>query len=174
MTPKRVRKSSQDKMLFGVAGGLADYFNIDPVLVRLAFVLSTFAGGLGLIAYIVLAIIMPQGESSATHPADVVKENLHTIGQEAAEAAHRVEEAVRGAPSTGDKAETPETPAEHAGHTQQTRSHTGLGLILVALGVIFLLGNLNALWWLPWHIFWPVVLILAGLAIIIGRMRRHS
>ncbi|MDO8750847.1 MAG: PspC domain-containing protein [Dehalococcoidia bacterium] len=172
MTPKRVRKSSLDKMLFGVAGGLAEYFNIDPVLVRLAFVLSIFAGGVGIIAYIVLAIIMPQGESTAAHPADVVKENLHTIGQEAAEAAHRVEDAVRGTPPKGEGMGTPETPTEQPDQTEQTRRRTGLGIILVALGVVFLLANLGALRWFRWGAFWPVVLILAGLAIIIGRFRR--
>ena len=172
MTPKRVRKSSSDRMVFGVAGGLAEYFNIDPVLVRLAFVLSIFAGGLGIIAYVVLAIIMPQGESTAARPADVVKENLHTIGQEAAEAVHRVEDAVRGAPPASEGVETPETPPKQPDQTEQARRHTGLGIILVALGVVFLLANLGALRWFPWGVFWPVVLILAGLATIIGRFRR--
>lgn len=97
-------------MLFGVAGGLAEYFNIDPVLVRLVFALSIFAGGMGLIAYLVLAIIMPQGDSSAALPVDLVKENLHTIGQEAAEAAHRAEEAVRRTPSADDSGSVPEAP----------------------------------------------------------------
>ena len=173
MTPNRIRKSSQDKMLFGVAGGLADYFNVDPVLVRLAFVLTTFAGGLGLVAYVVMAIIVPQGESNAAHPADVVKENLQSMGQEAAQAAHRVEDAVRGATSASDTVMPPATPTTKAEQREETRRHTGLGLILVVLGVLFLLGNLNALWWLRWTVFWPVVLILAGLAIIIGRMRKR-
>lgn len=170
MRPNRLRKSSQEKMVFGVAGGLADYFNIDPVLVRLAFVLTIFAGGVGLIAYVVLAIIMPRQESSAARPADVVRENWQSMGQEAAEAAHRVEEVVRGAPSTGEQTETPETPTEQG---EESRRHIGLGTILVVLGVVFLLGNLNALWWFRWSILWPVVFILAGLAIIIGRIRRN-
>ncbi len=169
MTPKRIRKSSSDKMLFGVAGGLAEYFSVDPVLVRLAFVLSIFAGGVGLIAYIVLAIIMPKQESSAAHPSDVVKENLQSIGQEAAEAAHRVEDAVRGTPSTSENLETPET---SIGQAEKTRNHAALGVVLVILGVIFLLANLGALWWFRWGTFWPVLFILAGLAIIIGRFRR--
>ncbi len=169
MTPKRVRKSRQDKMLFGVAGGLAEYFNVDPVLVRLAFVLSIFAGGVGIIAYVVLAIIMPQGESTAAHPADVVKENLHTIGQEAAEAAHRVEDAVRGAPPASEGVESPQTPTQQP---QTTRDRSGLGIILIILGAILLLANLGAFRWFPWGIFWPAALILAGLAIIIGRFRR--
>jgi phage shock protein C len=53
-------------MLFGVCGGLATYFDLDPTLVRLVFVLLTLATGIGLIVYIVMAIITPQdpaGES---------------------------------------------------------------------------------------------------------------
>lgn len=57
---KRLYKSNYNKMVCGVCGGIAEYFNIDPTLVRLAWILFTFAGGCGLIAYIICAIIMPQ------------------------------------------------------------------------------------------------------------------
>ncbi len=46
-------------MIAGVCGGIAEYFNIDPTLVRLAFVLLIFANGIGLILYIIAAIIIP-------------------------------------------------------------------------------------------------------------------
>ena len=57
---KRLTKSATDRMLTGVAAGIAEYLNIDPVLVRLAFVLLTMANGTGLLLYIVLAVIMPE------------------------------------------------------------------------------------------------------------------
>ena len=50
----------QRKMIAGVCGGIAEYINIDPTLVRLAWVLLFFAGCTGLLAYIVAAIIMPE------------------------------------------------------------------------------------------------------------------
>ncbi len=56
---KRLYKS-QNRMLFGVCGGIADFFNIDPVLVRLAFVILTCLKGSGVLIYIVGAIIIPQ------------------------------------------------------------------------------------------------------------------
>ena len=56
---KKLYRSTKDKKLAGVCGGLGEYFNIDPTLVRLGFVaLSILAGG-GLIAYIIAAIIVP-------------------------------------------------------------------------------------------------------------------
>ena len=66
MTPTRLQKSSKEKMFFGVAGGLAEYFAVDPVLVRLAFVVLCFAALLGAILYAILAVIMPSDEAAAS------------------------------------------------------------------------------------------------------------
>ncbi|MBQ4560620.1 MAG: PspC domain-containing protein [Tyzzerella sp.] len=57
---KRLYKSNTDKKIDGVCAGFANYFNIDPTLIRLAWVIFTLAGGCGLIAYIIAAIIMPR------------------------------------------------------------------------------------------------------------------
>lgn len=59
---KRLYRSRKDRMVCGVCGGLAEHFNIDPVIVRLIFVLLIFADGLGILAYIVLAIVFPSAE----------------------------------------------------------------------------------------------------------------
>lgn len=56
---KRLYKSSENKMLDGVCGGIAEYFGIDPTLVRLGWVLFCALGGSGVIAYIIAAIIIP-------------------------------------------------------------------------------------------------------------------
>ena len=59
MDEKKLYKSSTDKKLAGVCGGLAEYFNIDSTLVRLGWVVFSLLGGSGLLAYIIAAIIMP-------------------------------------------------------------------------------------------------------------------
>ena len=59
MERKRLYRNVNDKMLCGVCSGLADYFNIDPTLVRLGWVVFCALGGSGLLAYIIMAIIMP-------------------------------------------------------------------------------------------------------------------
>ena len=56
---KKLYKSETNKMLAGVCGGIAEYFNIDPTLVRLGWVVLCALGGSGLLAYIIMAIIMP-------------------------------------------------------------------------------------------------------------------
>jgi len=60
---KRLTKSKSDRMLFGVCSGLGKYFGIDPTFVRLLFVLLALANGIGIVLYIILAIIMPSEES---------------------------------------------------------------------------------------------------------------
>lgn len=66
MENKRLMRSRSDRMLAGVCGGLADYFNIDPVLIRLAFVLFEVftAGAGGLLLYVILWAIMPEESAS--------------------------------------------------------------------------------------------------------------
>lgn len=58
MEPKRLYKIEQGKMIFGVCGGIAEYFNIDPSIVRIATLLLLFTGG-GFLVYIIAAIILP-------------------------------------------------------------------------------------------------------------------
>lgn len=56
---KRLYRVEEGKMLCGVCGGIAEYFNVDPTLIRLGFALFCLAGGSGLLAYLIAAIIMP-------------------------------------------------------------------------------------------------------------------
>lgn len=63
MDEKRMMRSVRERMIAGVAGGLADYFNMDPTLVRLIFVLLALAGGPGVLIYIILWLVMPEEAS---------------------------------------------------------------------------------------------------------------
>ena len=56
---KKLYKSNADKKLCGVCGGVAQYFDIDSTIIRLAWVAFTLLGGSGIVAYIVAAIVMP-------------------------------------------------------------------------------------------------------------------
>ena len=57
---KRLYKSTVDKKLCGVCAGIAEYFEMDPTIIRLAWVAFTLLGGSGIIGYIVAALVMPQ------------------------------------------------------------------------------------------------------------------
>ena len=58
-TAKKLMRS-KDKKIAGVCAGLADYFDIDPTIVRILFVVIFFAGGASLLAYLIMWIVMPQ------------------------------------------------------------------------------------------------------------------
>ena len=57
---KKLYKSNQNKMIDGVCGGIAEYFGIDPTVVRLIRALFSLMGGSGILAYIIAAIIIPR------------------------------------------------------------------------------------------------------------------
>ena len=62
MNGKKLYRSDENKMLAGVCGGIAEYFGVDPTLIRLAWVVFSLLGGSGLLAYILAAIIIPRDD----------------------------------------------------------------------------------------------------------------
>lgn len=63
MEEKKKLTRSNDKMIAGVCGGIADYLGIDPTLVRIAYVLMVLFAGFGILLYVILWIIMPKRET---------------------------------------------------------------------------------------------------------------
>ncbi len=143
---KRLFRSRKEKLIGGVCGGLANYFAIDPVIVRIFFVILFFLKGIGLISYIVCWIVMPEERHTADYNTDAEDST-----------------------SSYDR--------------QKSGSHQGAlvtGIILVALGTLFLLNSLNLIdnimWWLTDTLstfLIPLLVIGAGLALIL-RNRRPS
>lgn len=62
--PKRLMRSSRDKKIGGVCAGLAEYFDLDPTLVRIAWLLAVFCAGTGLLVYLILWIALPLAPAS--------------------------------------------------------------------------------------------------------------
>ena len=57
---KKLRRSTKDKKILGVCGGLAEYFDVDPTVVRIIYLLLLLGAGFGLLAYLICALIMPE------------------------------------------------------------------------------------------------------------------
>ena len=72
--PRRLYKDRDNAMIAGIAAGIADYFDLDPTLVRIAFVLLAVFGGSGLIIYLVLLFVVPDKPARAATVADPVVE----------------------------------------------------------------------------------------------------
>lgn len=157
----RLFRSEKDRFLGGVCGGLGQYFNIDPVLVRVVFVILAFANGLGIVAYIALWLIAPKESRVAAEPGEAARINVEGVISELKELESRVKAAL---------------PGKQAAPSQERASHQSglfwLGLIILLVGVILLLNNLVFPAWFNLVRFWPILLILAGVVLLLGRRRK--
>ena len=75
---KRLYRSERNRVFLGVCGGFGDYFNFDPVIIRVITVLLIIATGIfpGLVAYFVIALVIPTESSTASTPRDTFRENV--------------------------------------------------------------------------------------------------
>jgi phage shock protein PspC (stress-responsive transcriptional regulator) len=95
MSTTQLMRSQDDRVIAGVAGGIAAHYGIDPTLVRVVWVLSLFFGGLGAIVYGVLWIVLPSG--TPTVPAVRVAEERFARGEIDSEELHRIRSDLQGA-----------------------------------------------------------------------------
>jgi phage shock protein C len=90
METKRIRRSRNERMIAGVAGGLAAYFNLDPLLVRLGFALLALMNGVGIMLYLILWLLLPNEDSAAADSRSQVRENVDEMRVTAESAVQRV------------------------------------------------------------------------------------
>ncbi len=140
-TQTRLTRSADDKVLGGVCGGLGSYFGVDPVIVRLIFVGLIFAGGLSVVLYPVLWLIMPATTTRRTVLADGLEEMQQVAGQvraTAGEGAQALRAKVGAAFTTGNMQPRfdPQTgqPLPEVAHNR----NGVLGIALVGIGVLML------------------------------------
>lgn len=93
--PKRLYRSSDDRMLLGVCGGLGEYFDIDATIIRVVFVIGAFLWLSGVILYAVLAIIMPSEDKLDVHPREAARSTVDEAMIESRRAANRASGWVR-------------------------------------------------------------------------------
>lgn len=159
---KRLYRSKTNKMIAGVCGGIAEYFQIDPTVVRLIAVLSIFLNGFGILAYIILMIVVPSQSSMATQPREAIRENV----EEMKDSATRLGEDLRTSFPPG-RSEAMEVPQA------RSRAISILGLVLIVFGAVFLAGSVfNISSWFNWSVLWPLILVAIGVLIIVGGKRR--
>jgi phage shock protein C len=167
-------RRGKDRILGGVCSGLAEGLRIDPLWVRLGFVLLAFLQGVGLLIYIILWLVMPEqveGQDHTRSGFDSMSADLKRIGAE-------LKSQFGGTPKP---APTQEQPAPSDSTSTSTapppstlstrRTSIGLGVVLVALGLI-LLGTNTGL--VQWSVIWPSVLIILGVLLLARTLDRRS
>jgi phage shock protein C len=142
MAMKRLYRSRTHKVIGGVAGGIGEYLDIDPVLVRILFIVAFFAGGFGILAYIIAWIIIPEQpkEITMTMPPHPQQPNV---------------------PPQQTQTSKPER--------RQRRGSIVGGLVLLVLGLLFL--GQNFLPDFDFGDWWPLILVAIGVGLLYKAVR---
>ncbi|HET7713788.1 MAG TPA: PspC domain-containing protein [Patescibacteria group bacterium] len=143
MAEKTLHKSQTNRVLAGVCGGLGEYFDIDPTLVRVAFILLFFSGGLGIFLYLALMVVMPDPGSTTSEPMSNLKKEAEKL-----------------------QTSSIRNPSLRPGSGW-------LPAALIILGLVLLLDNLDLLRrFVPYYRLeqlWPLVIIFLGLWLLLRR-----
>ncbi len=147
---ERLYRSRTKKVIGGVAGGLGEYLNIDPVLIRVLFVIITLINGLGILLYIILWIV-------------VQEEPYNQFSYEMGPSSDKPQN------ETGSQTQSNETnqPIKKEG-----KGKTAVGIILIALGFIFLAEN-----WFPSFRFkdiFPLAILIIGIWLVIDSLTKRE
>jgi phage shock protein C len=159
MEPKKFYRSRTDKVVAGVCGGLAEYFDIDSVLVRLLFVVLVLAAGGGVLAYIIFWIITKEKPLDFTQFQNPpTMENQQSGSQE---------------PKSSQEYQKND-PFRYPPRRHKDRGSLIGGLVLITLGALFLADE-----FLPHVSFgdlWPIILVVIGIGLLINSVsgRKHN
>jgi phage shock protein PspC (stress-responsive transcriptional regulator) len=149
---KRLYRLRDNRMLGGVCTGLGEYFNLDPVLIRIVFIILALQGGAGVIAYIVLWIVVPYKELPAAAAATAE-------GAEVPDADALEMESVEDTDTT-------------AAEARREKRHLYGGVVLIALGLLFLMDNFMPSF--GFEDFWPLILVAIGGSMLYNSYPQHK
>ena len=159
---QRLTRNRRKAVIGGVAAGFADYFNVDPVLVRLGFVLLFLANGIGLLFYIICWVIMPTNEEDVpqqTSTGEKVAEEVRAAGEQVRAAGERVANEVREVRGSG-------------------RGRMIGGIVLIVLGSMFLLDRFSWMFhwphWLRFGNLWPLILVAIGVSMLLRSRQERA
>lgn len=164
---KKLQRIPHEGAVAGVCAGLGVYFGVDKTWVRLAFIISVFFSGymgiglLGPIVYIILWIVLPVKPFAL--PQDPFNVDYRAQPNQPSE------DFAGYGPSTWGNTTKPYRSAKNT-----SKDRYMAGLFLVVLGVLFLLHQLDIFYWRDFARFWPVLIIILGLATIFGAFRQRK
>jgi phage shock protein C len=157
MEPKRFYRSTTDRVIGGVAAGLAEYFSLDPVLIRLLFVLFALFGGGGVLVYIIFWIVIPEKPMNLNQ-----NQNQPTM-----ETTQNPQEGNTYSSRPADPELKKDVPAEK----KKKGSLIG-GLVLITVGAIFLADEFFP--GVDFGDLWPLILIVVGAGLLINTFAKKQ
>ena len=161
---ERLYRSHDDRMLAGVAAGVADYLDTDPSLIRIIWVVLAFVtGGIALVVYIVMAIVVPEA------PAGSMPWTPTPLGAAPAGPAPTAGPAPDGSQVAPDGSTAPWTPPptarRHRDPADRARAGLVIGVLLIILGGLFLIRQFVPAF--DFGLWWPIAAIGLGVLLII-------
>lgn len=143
---KKLERNPMNKVVGGVCSGLADYFNLDVALVRVAFVIAALFASFGFWLYIILWIVLPENKLDINFQTPPNNETRQTSGdtQQSAEDDNR------------------------------SKKSTSLfaGILVILIGLIFLINNFIPISWV-WKL-WPLILVAIGVVMIVNASKKGA
>lgn len=146
---KKLERNEHNKMIAGVASGLADYLFVDVIIIRIAFILLAVFGFSGVLIYIIMWVAIPEKSFLQNYP------NFDTD--------YKVQdESQKPYTAYAPPINPPVVPVKKNYNSQMI-----VGLILIAIGSYFMLNELNIIpYWFSIYKLWPVIIIVLGLIIL--------
>lgn len=174
MAESKIYRSRKDKLVGGVCGGVAKYFDIDPTIVRLVAVLLFFAEGIGLLLYLVSWVVIPERPGFSRNNYNESTNTIDVDGYSYEDDSNQQEENKNNnfeedskdhsEKKTGFEKEAANFANSRDETKDDTRQRT-IGVILVGLGSLFLIDNIFP--YFRWHRFWPLVLVGFGIMLLL-------
>lgn len=173
--PKRLVRDTRHGVIGGVAAGFGLYLDVDPVLVRLAFVLLAFANGLGILLYLIGWLLMPRldsleaGTATAASAPSPAAASGAAVGAAVGTAAETSVEVLREAGGRFASEVRAVASSVRSAAPGSERIQAVVGGFLVVIGGVLLADNLGWLkwpWWADLGTLWPLILVALGVGLV--------
>jgi len=140
---KKLYRSKTNRVIFGICGGLGEYFDIDPLVIRILFILLTFTGGSGIVIYLILAIMIPDSSGN--------KKSINEVISGTQEKTQELAEEIK----------------KNRDWIVNIKNIVGLVILFIGLDILFeQIFDFNPFSIINWGIVWALIIVLIGLRII--------
>lgn len=141
---RQLYRSEANRVIGGVCGGIGEYFDIDPIFIRLIFLFLFFYSGSGLLIYMILWLVLPSEHATKQMPSRTVRQNWKEM-----------------------KSSAKDFVSDMKSGSRTNNSRRIIGVVIIFFGVVFLLDNFNITAFDYIWRFWPLLLVVFGLVILI-------